>query len=621
MKWQRNISVTDHAYARIPVVKEENESTDRSSETPAAIDFHAPEFNVVDDLNDWAAGCQSYEPLGDVITADMRHQMERRCNRPVEVPDEDAAARRENDVKSALPGSQDETPPLTVVSHGRTLIIDTDARRAEECAARLDSQGLQCTAVLTKAGTMPGQGYWGPLRADSLSVSGAFGGFSATAVVNGVRKPLAIMFADKDLSFDLVLDLQPEPSYAGELLPMGYYASWRDPSGLEGVLGELPQMRGRFVKPQFTAFLAGRCIHDRSRKRKCRCCIDVCPFGAIESLDRKINVNPYVCQGCGACALACPTNAVVLLEPSRRDLLEAVHRIVQAGWEDRDQPPALFISDREDPGEAADDRLIHFTAAQIGHVSLELLLAALVSGAGTISVACGSQNPAGICKAVERQVQMAGAVLQGLGMPADVVRFSGDGNIESARPVLPVCPPSRDALVAADKRTGVRLAVQYLYEQSGAKQPVLPMPEGSPFGTVAVDPVRCTLCMACAVACPAGALMAGGDTPRLTFVESRCHQCGLCRDSCPEQAMRLEPRILCDPAAVENPVVLREVEPFRCVVCGAPFATQAIVNRMQEKLTGHWMYANERQRKRLQMCHICRTRDALKSEDRKTWMP
>ena len=147
------------------------------------------------------------------------------------------------------------------------------------------------------------------------------------------------------------------------------------------------------------------------------------------------------------------------------------------------------------------------------------------------------------------------------------------------------------------------------------------MPEGTPFGAVDVDAARCTLCMACAVACPAGALTAGGDAPRLTFVESRCHQCGLCRDSCPEQAMRLSPRILCDPALADTPVVLREVEPFRCVVCGVPFATQAIVNRMLDKLAGHWMYASERKRKRLQMCHICRTRDALKSEDRKTWMP
>ncbi len=270
-------------------------------------------------------------------------------------------------------------------------------------------------------------------------------------------------------------------------------------------------------------------------------------------------------------------------------------------------------------GEAG-DTYIHFKVEQICHAGLELILAALACGAGAIAVACGPQTTAGIRKAVEWQVRMAGAALRGLCMPADAVRIHRDGDIESVRPALPALPPSRDALAAPDRRTSVRLAVQYLYEQSGAKQPVLPMPEGTPFGAVAVDPARCTLCMACAVSCAAGALTAGGDTPRLTFIESRCHQCGLCRDACPEQAITLAPRILCDPRAVETPAVLRQAEPFACVVCGAPFATEAMVSRMMEKLAGHWMYTNEQQRRRLQMCSVCRTRDAFQSEDRKTWM-
>ncbi|HTZ41371.1 MAG TPA: 4Fe-4S binding protein [Syntrophales bacterium] len=590
------------------------------SESPSAIDFHAPEFNVVDDLNDWAPGCLSYEPLGEVITADMRHQMERRRDRPCGVPSGDAAADKENEATAILPESQEKAPPLTVVSHGRTLVIDTDARRAEECATRLDAQGLPCAVVLTKAG-IAGQGYWGPLRADSLSVAGAFGGFTASAVVNGDRKPLAELLADKELSFDLVLDLQPEPSYAGELLPMGYYAPGRDPSGLEGTLTEMTQMRGRFTKPQFTAFREARCIHSLSRKRECRRCLEVCPFGAIQSVDRKITVNSYVCQGCGACALACPTDAIQLREPSRQDLLETVHRAVEAGWTNRNQPPALFISDRETAGETAADGRIHLKMEQVGHVGLELLLAAMACGADRIAVACGPQYPAGIRKAVEQQVRMADAILQGLGMPGDIVRLNGGAKDEPLPLHLPVLKQTKDTLSCApDGRTGVRLAVQHLYERSGAKQPALPMPEGFPFGAVAVDSASCTLCMACAVACPAGALTAGSDTPRLTFIESLCHQCGLCKDACPERAIQLAPRILCDPAAVNTPAVVREAEPFRCVVCGAPFATQPMVSRMLEKLAGHWMYAEERQRRRLQMCHICRTRDAFQSEDRKTWL-
>ena len=43
----------------------------------AAIDFHSPEFNRTDDLNDMSGNSRFFEPLDGIVTADMRHQMER----------------------------------------------------------------------------------------------------------------------------------------------------------------------------------------------------------------------------------------------------------------------------------------------------------------------------------------------------------------------------------------------------------------------------------------------------------------------------------------------------------------------------------------------------------------
>jgi ferredoxin len=624
-KSRRTIPLPIRRLPRIPVVKQENESADRAPEKPAAVDFHAPEFNVIDDLNDCAGDYRTFEPIDGIVTADMRHQMERRHDREHADPRTSMeAARPKGDRRQGSgPESPVVMPPLTIVSFGRTLIIDTDARRAEECSARLGGQGLECTVVLTKAGSeddsVPWRAFWGPLQADNLSVCGAFGGFDAAVTVNGNRRPLAEWLGDGDLSFDLVLDLQPEPSYAGELLPAGYFSPGPDPVKLDEALAEMPEMRGRFVKPQFTAFLDSRCIHGLSRKRDCSRCLEICPFGAIQSVDRKIAVNPCLCQGCGACALVCPTDAIRQLDPPRKTLLEAMRETIHS--RKAEGPPEVVISDSETAGDAADGGRIHFKVGQIGHAGLELLLSALAFGAGRISVACATQYPAVIRRAVEWQVQMAGAILQGLGLPCDCVRFAGGGAEDGPSPrCCPDIPPAPATLSrAADGRTVIRMAAQHLYDHSGADQPRLPMPEGTPFGVVAVDPAACTLCMACAVVCPSGALSAGRDTPRLTFIESRCHQCGLCRDACPENAMRLSPRILCDPSAVDSPAVLREAEPFRCVVCGAPFATQAMIDRMQDKLAGHWMYAGERQLRRLRMCRTCRTRDALTSEDVNVW--
>jgi len=620
-------------------VNQRNKSATEIPESPAkpgAIDFHATEFNVIDDLNDCAGDYRSFEPLGDIVTADMRHQMERRhdgadadsCTNMAAVPlngDEQQVGGKE----ACGPGtgvleSPVDMPPLTIVSHGRTLIIDTDSRRAGECRTRLGARGLECTVVLTKAGPeddpVTRRAFRGPMQADTLSVCGAFGGFTAEVTIEGDRQPLTEGLDNKTATFDLVLDLQSRPSYAGELLPMGYYAPGRDPTGFDGALAEMPELRGRFVKPQFTGFLEARCIHGLSRKRDCRRCLEICPFGAIQSADRKIIVNPYLCQGCGACALVCPTDAIRLLEPSREELLETMRQAILAGWAERGLAPIVVISDTE-TDTAADNGFTPCRVEHIGHAGLELILAAIAFGGGRVIVACTPQNPACIRNEVERQVQMADVVLQGLGMPGNTVLLTGrvNGSSEAASSNAFLPPVLEELSGAPDGRASVRRTVQHLYDQSDATEPRLPMPEGSPFGAVAVDSAACTLCMACAVACPSGALSASGDAPRLTFIESRCHQCGLCKDACPEGAIRLLPRILCDSAAVDAPAVLREAEPFRCVVCDVPFATQAMIDRMQNKLAGHWMYAGERQLRRLRMCRTCRTRDALISQDVNVW--
>ncbi len=111
--------------------------------------------------------------------------------------------------------------PLTVISEGRTLIIDTDAVRAGKCGDILSEEQLTCTLVVTRKTAQDAPLSWFDrltlIEADDVSISGAFGGFSATVSVNGEQRPLTG-------GFDLVLDLRPTPSFAGTRLPVGYYA-------------------------------------------------------------------------------------------------------------------------------------------------------------------------------------------------------------------------------------------------------------------------------------------------------------------------------------------------------------------------------------------------------------
>ena len=49
-----------------------------NQQAAATLNFHSAEFNRIDDLNDWSGNYRSFQPLDGVVTADMRHQMERR---------------------------------------------------------------------------------------------------------------------------------------------------------------------------------------------------------------------------------------------------------------------------------------------------------------------------------------------------------------------------------------------------------------------------------------------------------------------------------------------------------------------------------------------------------------
>ena len=302
-------------------------------------------------------------------------------------------------------------------------------------------------------------------------------------------------------------------------------------------------------------------------------------------------------------------------------------------WRERAQSPAfLVISEPMAPGtdETDDASTIVFEVDQIAFVGADILLAALAYGAGNILLTCRPQTPSSISIAMEHQVLMACAIVRGLGMPEGTIKFVGASpqNIDiyenTSTPLHPGPYAGRAPMEPATFPSGlgrrelIRSAGGYLYDHLTAPDPRLILPAGSPFGAVTVAG-SCTLCMACTGVCPSGALSTNGDLPQLVFRESQCHQCGLCEEICPEKALRLQARLSCDLSAVETPVILRQVEPFRCVECGVPFATVHMIERMTEKLKGHWMFTDERQIRRLKMCADCRTRDTLMSEDMKSW--
>lgn len=61
-----------------------------------------------------------------------------------------------------------------------------------------------------------------------------------------------------------------------------------------------------------------------------------------------------------------------------------------------------------------------------------------------------------------------------------------------------------------------RLRIVSVYDRSGLK----------------IESAVCTLCLACVVACPTGAI--SYENERLSFRQEECTDCGLCLEACPE---------------------------------------------------------------------------------------
>jgi len=172
--------------------------------TPAAgakssdvtIDFHSAEFNRIDDLNDCAGNYRSFQSLDGVLTAHERHQMDLRSKKDtLDPPRHGPACQRRTELKKDDAEALEAAAPLTVISEGRTLIIDTNAERAMACGKTLRDHRLLCTLLIT-GGTSPNasaswHGGIKLLHVDSVSVTGAFGGVTATVSAGGSEKPLA----------------------------------------------------------------------------------------------------------------------------------------------------------------------------------------------------------------------------------------------------------------------------------------------------------------------------------------------------------------------------------------------------------------------------------------------
>jgi ferredoxin len=537
---------------------------------------------------------------------------------PVQDERDRVARRAALDALAGIP-SPESLDTVGYRSAGRTLVVGTRADAlpwAERVAAV-----LPVTVVLLDEDGDGGD--WAPrlfpvFAARALVVTGWLGAFDATWQTGGSTPEHA--------RFDLVLDLGATPRIATHQRPHGYYAPGPDAAARQAAAAELADMVGEFEKPKYFAYKERLCAHGRNRKSGCNACIEICSAGAIAGAGDLVAVNPYLCAGCGACTTVCPTGALGYAYPSAAHTGMRIKALLAAFAQAGGRDPVLLVHGAEGAAllaqcDAVPGRVLPLGVHHTASTGIDLWLAALAWGAAGVTVLTTDAEAPQYAAALDEQAAVAQAIMTGLGYAGSHLQLLRVTGVDELALALRHAPrgevPARRAgfNVAADKRNTLDYALEHLLREAPRPADEIALAAGSPFGALDVDASKCSLCMACVGACPASALQDGQNAPQLRFIEKNCVQCGLCATTCPEDAIRLVPRLSLRESR-KQPVVLNETQPFHCIRCQKPFGTVRMVESMLARLAGHPAFAGHLDRMR--MCGDCRVIDMMTPSDEQT---
>lgn len=517
-------------------------------------------------------------------------------------------------------------------STGKTLIIGP-ADIAFDWAERLKDR-LEISVLMTEARpseALPPLADYPVCAGCDVAVKGWLGKFNVSwqqAEMAG-RGEIGVLDFSRTVAasgqYDLVFDLSREALIRLPHPPQGYFAAGRDPLEQFDAALKLTAMVGEFEKPRYFDYKAEQCAHERNRIQGCSKCIDICSTGAISAKGDGIVVEPHLCMGCGACASACPSGAMRYAYPSVPELGMRLKTMLAAYREAGGGDAIILFHERKGEDwllrraqrQGLPENLIPVGVHDIASIGPDLLLAALCYGAAHVMVLQVDEMPDAYIANLRQQISLVQSIISGLGYAAQACSLTegADGFVIPGAAFMQLPPASFNLF--ADKRRSLEFCIDHVHANAPQAVDLIALPAGAPFGTLSIDANRCTLCMACVGACPAKALQDNPELPQLRFIEHNCVQCGICVDTCPEKALEKTARLLLTPEA-RKPVILNEAKPFHCIRCAQPFGTQAMVDSMLKRLSGHSLFADGAALKRLQMCGDCRVVDMLESRSEMT---
>jgi ferredoxin len=298
---------------------------------------------------------------------------------------------------------------------------------------------------------------------------------------------------------------------------------------------------------------------------RCGLCASLCPAGAIDTEGRLPTVDDDACTACGACVAYCPAGALRLSGTSTAQIEAQLEQLL--GQVDG----VLFACHSAN------------AVAPRGWALVELPTLTLLTPAWILQTR--SRGP---------MVKLA---------PCDQACCAGSLEIEALAELI---------IAAGGVADGDAPTPLHLTEPYGTADAVLALvPDdeairvehsASPLGLLQFDSDRCTLCGACSIACPTGALTHDERTTETVIAHDprACIGCDRCTTVCPEDALTVRPGIEL-PRLREGVLELARAQRERCVVCGTSLPPASMRRRLRELLP-HLAGA------RLELCTGCASR-------------
>ena len=305
---------------------------------------------------------------------------------------------------------------------------------------------------------------------------------------------------------------------------------------------------------------------------RCGACAAACPADAIVPGDGAARILADDCDACGRCLPACPTGAIHLAGASPAQLAAELATLAGGAALGIVFACTSALAALDDESVLDGWGLVEVPALRI--ISPGSVAQAVLAGAARVCLCPCDGDCCEQWRAPSAALDLCRRML-GAGEQARVL-VSPAPPPAAALETVTVPPPRLRPCLSEPEATVAAVAA--------LDAPSVPEHPASPLGLVDVG-AGCTACGACAVACPAGALTLDEDARAsvLRFDARRCTGCGLCVTACPEDVVTVVRGV--DPTRLAaGPVEIRSVEARRCRGCGDRLPAAHVVERARSLL-------------------------------------